>query len=112
LDHGGDEGMTAEWLLRLATLSVGAQIDENGNLAAIRVGSDEWEKLRKEIVALPRGSAQTEWAQWLVAAADRRTVAPGFSIGFKEAEARGLLAPMAAKIVAPAVREEGVGGEP
>lgn len=106
------EGGAPEWLLRLATLSVGAKIDENGSVSPIEIRTDDWETLRREVAALPRESAQTEWARWLVASAEQRTVAPGFSFKAKEAEARGLLAPVVGKPLPVPTQESTLYGDP
>ena len=84
-----------EWLLRLATICAGKSVTDDGatvDAAAELVG---YGALRAEVSALPAGAPFAAWGKWFFGDPAKRTLAPGFEITVAEAEARGMIAPLA-----------------
>jgi hypothetical protein len=80
-----------EWLLRLATVYAGKAVTDDGALAEATRELESFEALQAEVNGLATDAPFAVWAKWFFADANKRSLAPGFSISVEDAAAKGLV---------------------
>jgi len=76
------------WLLRLATLVAGGEIDHRGLLQEQTFDADAFDAIRAELAALPKDAPYAEWGRWILADRATRLIGPGFTVTAAEMEKR------------------------
>jgi hypothetical protein len=69
-----------EWLLRLATMVAGGEIDARAILRERVFEAQAFDDLRRELGALPDNGLYIEWGRWFLADRAMRPIAPGFEV--------------------------------
>ena len=77
---------TPRWLLRLASISGGLRLADDGKLVSAEDDFARLDELRREIAALPETDGYAQWARWFLSNDAKRPIAPGFTITAEEAE--------------------------
>jgi len=69
-----------EWLLRLATVVAGGEMDARGVFREQTVAPRAFDDLRRELAALPDDGLFVEWGRWFLADRATRSIAPGLKV--------------------------------
>jgi hypothetical protein len=74
-----------EWLLRLATVLAGGEIDARAAFHEQAFDAKAFDQIRRELAALPADAPYAEWGRWFLADRATRSIGPGFKITAEEA---------------------------
>ena len=78
-------GPAPDWLLRLATVLAGGEIDADAMFRPAPIERKIFFALQQEVAALPATAPWAAWGQWLLADRATRPLAPGFRLTAREA---------------------------
>ncbi len=76
----GNGATTPGWLLRLATICAGVQLNEQGKFQSAMDELPQFAALQAEIAAAPASDPYAAWGKWIISDAADRPIAPGFKI--------------------------------
>jgi hypothetical protein len=75
-----------EWLLRLATVLAGGEIDARAAFHEQAFDAKAFDQIRRELAVLPADAPYAEWGRWILADRATRPIGPGFKITAAEAD--------------------------
>lgn len=73
-----------DWLLRLATVLAGGEINAQGELEARKLKAGAFDAMRRDLDALPDHAPFVAWGRWFLADRATRAIAPGFTLTASE----------------------------